>query len=107
VATSGLDGLIGDQLRTATAHGISTALFAVAAGIALTLLVALTLRPEPALTPVPALRQGRRCLPPQRISCRPGPDATLVRTALWFHVKHSAKPTGGPPVRGSGARIGT
>jgi MFS family permease len=82
VATSGLDGLIGDQLRTATAHGISTALFAVAAGIALTLLVALTLRPEPALAPVLAARQGRRCLPPRRISCRLGPDATRGRTTI-------------------------
>lgn len=64
VATSGLDGRTGNQLRTATAHGISATLFAVAAGIALTFLVSLTLRPEPALAPVAAPKQGRRCLSP-------------------------------------------
>ena len=64
VATSGLGGLTGDALRIATAHGTSTALFAVAAGIALTLLVALTLRPEPASAPVPPPSRRRRCLSP-------------------------------------------
>jgi Na+/melibiose symporter-like transporter len=61
VATSGLDSLTGDTLRTATAHGISTALLAIAAGIALTLLLAMTLRAEPIPEPVSAARQGRRC----------------------------------------------
>jgi hypothetical protein len=62
VATAGLDGLSGEQLRIATADGISTTLFAVAAGIALTFLVALRrcpAPPEPAPAPVPY--QTRRC----------------------------------------------
>ncbi|MQA09388.1 MAG: MFS transporter [Pseudonocardiaceae bacterium] len=62
VATAGLDDLSGEQLRVATAEGISTTLFVVAGGIALTLLVALTrcpTPPEPAPTPVPY--QTRRC----------------------------------------------
>jgi MFS family permease len=62
VATAGLDGLRGEQLRTATADGISTTLFAVAAGIVLTLLVALTrcpTPPEPQPAPLPC--QTRRC----------------------------------------------
>ncbi|MGH3487678.1 MAG: MFS transporter [Actinopolymorphaceae bacterium] len=60
VATSGLDGRTGAALRTATAEGISAALFAAAVGIALTLVVALTLRSDrPIRTPPP--RQGRRC----------------------------------------------
>jgi MFS family permease len=59
VATSGLDGLTGDALQTATARGISTALFAVAVGIALTFVVSLTLRPDTPTPPPP--RRGRRC----------------------------------------------
>ncbi|WP_327256426.1 MFS transporter [Streptomyces sp. NBC_01244] len=62
VATAGLDGLSGEQLRTATADGIRTALFVVAGGIGLTFLVALTrcpTRPEP--VPVPVPYQTRRC----------------------------------------------
>jgi MFS family permease len=62
IATAGLDGLRGEQLRTATADGISTTLFAVAAGIVLTLLVALTrcpTPPEPQPAPLPC--QTRRC----------------------------------------------
>ncbi|WP_407835989.1 MFS transporter [Streptomyces sp. DSM 116496] len=62
VATAGLDGLSGEQLRTATAGGIRTALFVVAGGIGLTFLVALTrcpTRPEPVRVPVPY--QPRRC----------------------------------------------
>jgi MFS family permease len=62
VATSGLYGLTGEALRTATAHGISTALFAIAAGIAVTLLLALTLHDERIPAPAPATRRGRRCL---------------------------------------------
>ena len=77
VATSGLDGLAGDELRIATAHGISAALFAVAAGIALTLLVALTLRTEPAFAPAPPPRQGRRCLSPSEFLI--APDVTRGR----------------------------
>lgn len=62
VANSGLDGLAGDELRIATADGISTALFAAAAGIAVTVLVALTLRPCPTTRePTSVARQGRRC----------------------------------------------
>ncbi|CAM5332264.1 hypothetical protein [Streptomyces avidinii] len=65
VQTAGLGGLTGEPLREATAQGIGDALFAVAAGIALTFLVAL-LRPggrpavQPAAAPIPPCR-GRRC----------------------------------------------
>ena len=64
VATAGLGDLTGEQLRDETAHGISTTLFVVAAGIALTFLVALSRREttaeaEPVPVPVPC--QGRRC----------------------------------------------
>ena len=62
VADSGLDGLAGDELRIATADGISVALFTVAAGIAVTIVVALTLRPCPtAREPTSVARRGRRC----------------------------------------------
>jgi MFS family permease len=67
VATSSLHGLTGEALRTATARGISTALFAIAAGIAVTLLLALTLHAGPVPEPAPATRRGRRCL----TSCTP------------------------------------
>jgi EmrB/QacA subfamily drug resistance transporter len=56
VATSGTDGLTGEALRIATADGLSTAVFVVAAGIAVTALVALNLRPTattPAAIPCP------------------------------------------------------
>ena len=62
VATAGLDGLSGERLRIATANGISTALYVVAGGIALTLLIAWPRCPapaEPRLSPVPY--QTRRC----------------------------------------------
>ncbi|WP_406222527.1 MFS transporter [Streptomyces decoyicus] len=66
VATAGLGDLTGEQLRDETAHGISTTLFVVAAGIALTFLVALSRREttaeaEPVPVPVPVPCQGRRC----------------------------------------------
>jgi MFS family permease len=62
VATSGLAGLAGDELRIATADGISTALFAAAAGIAATILVALTLRPrQTTREPASVAGRGRRC----------------------------------------------
>jgi hypothetical protein len=62
IANSGLDGLAGEQLRIATADGISTALFAVAGGIVVTILAALTLRTGPALPDqTPVAGQGRRC----------------------------------------------
>jgi len=49
LANAGTDGLAGEGLRTATAEGIRTAVFAVAGGIALTLLIALCVRtPRPA-----------------------------------------------------------
>ncbi|MFI8521534.1 MFS transporter [Streptomyces sp. NPDC085481] len=61
VATAGLDGLTGQQLREGTAQGISDALFVVAAGIALTFLVALfRLGEGPRAASLPP-RQGRRC----------------------------------------------
>jgi MFS family permease len=62
IATSGLGDLSGAQLRTATADGISTALFVVAAGIVVTLFVAVTrcpTPPEPRPAGVPY--QTRRC----------------------------------------------
>jgi MFS family permease len=62
IATAGLGDLSGAQLRTATADGISTALFVVAGGIVVTLFVALTrcpTPPEPRPAPVPY--QTRRC----------------------------------------------
>ncbi|MFF3687454.1 MFS transporter [Streptomyces sp. NPDC002187] len=62
VATAGLDGHSGEQLRIATADGISTTLFVVAGGIVLTFLVALSRCPtpsEPETAPVPY--QTRRC----------------------------------------------
>ncbi|WP_405876823.1 MFS transporter [Streptomyces sp. NBC_00005] len=62
VATAGLDGLSGEQLRIATADGIRTTFFVVAGGIALTFLVALSrcpTPPEPVPAPVPY--QTRRC----------------------------------------------
>ena len=62
IANSGLDGLAGEQLRIATADGISTALFAVAGGIVVTILAALTLRTGPVLPDqTPVAGQGRRC----------------------------------------------
>ncbi|MEU9145486.1 MFS transporter [Streptomyces sp. NPDC048349] len=62
VATAGLDGLTGERLRVATADGISTALFCVAGGIVLTLLVALRrCPPSRAPQPVPVPYQTRRC----------------------------------------------
>lgn len=45
VANAGTDGLVGEELRIATADGLSAAVLVVAAGIALTALVALNLRP--------------------------------------------------------------
>jgi MFS family permease len=56
VATSGTDGLTGEELRIATADGLSTAVLVVAAGIAAIALVALNLRPSSttrAFTPCP------------------------------------------------------
>ncbi|MFG2749070.1 MFS transporter [Streptomyces xanthophaeus] len=63
VATAGLGGLTGEQLREATAYGISTTFHVVAAGIALTFLVVLLRRTgEAAVEPAAALPcQGRRC----------------------------------------------
>jgi MFS family permease len=48
VANAGLDGQTADQLRAATAEGISHAAYAVACGIAVTLLLVLVLRSEAA-----------------------------------------------------------
>nr|WP_306943082.1 hypothetical protein [Streptomyces phaeochromogenes] len=62
MATHGLDGLSGEQLRVATADGIRTTLFVVAGGIALTLLVALRRCPTPGEPrPAPVPYQTRRC----------------------------------------------
>jgi MFS family permease len=47
VASSGTDGLAGEQLRIATADGIQSAVLVVAAGIALMAGIALTLRSRP------------------------------------------------------------
>ncbi|MGP3683652.1 MFS transporter [Streptomyces sp. IBSNAI002] len=62
IATAGLDGLTGEPLRTATADGISAALFFVAGGIALTFLFALRRCPTPSgPPPAPVPYQTRRC----------------------------------------------
>jgi EmrB/QacA subfamily drug resistance transporter len=47
VANSGTDGLAGEELRIATADGLSAAVLVVAVGIAATALVAMNLRPDP------------------------------------------------------------
>jgi EmrB/QacA subfamily drug resistance transporter len=47
VANAGTDGRVGDDLRAATADGLSTALLVVAAAIAVTAVTALNLRPRP------------------------------------------------------------
>jgi hypothetical protein len=44
IATSGTNGPTGEALRTATAHGLNTAVLVIAGGITLTALVALNLR---------------------------------------------------------------
>jgi MFS family permease len=49
VANSGSKGLVGEGLRIATAQGISTAVFVIAGGIVVTLLVGLKLRTAPEL----------------------------------------------------------
>lgn len=62
VANAGLDGLTGEQLRIATADGISTTLFIVAGGIALTFVFALSRCPTPREpVPAPVPYQTRRC----------------------------------------------
>ena len=53
VANSGNEGLAGEQLRVATADGLSAAVLVVAAGIALNLLVALGLGSGPRTLPEP------------------------------------------------------
>ena len=47
VANSGTEGLLGEELRVATAEGIRTTTFVIAVGIVVTLLVALNLRIAP------------------------------------------------------------
>jgi MFS family permease len=62
VATAGLDGLSGEQLRIATADGISSTLFVVAGGIVLTFLVAVSRCPTAReAEPAPVPYQTRRC----------------------------------------------
>jgi EmrB/QacA subfamily drug resistance transporter len=62
IATAGIDGLSGDRLHDATADGISSTLFWVAGGIAITLVIALLMRcpktHDPAHPQPPA---SRRC----------------------------------------------
>jgi hypothetical protein len=50
IANAGTDGLTGEPLRVAMAEGIATAVFVVAGGIAVTLLIALNLRPSERVT---------------------------------------------------------
>lgn len=62
VQTAGLDDLTGEPLRAATADGISTTMFVVAAGILAMLAVALTRCPTPpAREPASVPSQWRRC----------------------------------------------
>lgn len=61
IATAGTDGLTGEALRTATADGLSTAVYVIAGVIAATALVARTLRPERGIrleTPCPRQLTG-------------------------------------------------
>jgi EmrB/QacA subfamily drug resistance transporter len=69
VANSGNDGLAGEQLRVATADGLSAAVLVAAAGIALNLLVALGLGSGPRTLPEPQC--PRRLVAPA--PPRPGP----------------------------------
>jgi hypothetical protein len=46
-ANAGTEGLVGEGLRAATADGIRTAMFAIAGGIVVTLLLAIGLRAAP------------------------------------------------------------
>ena len=64
VANSGSEGLVDEGLRIATAQGISTAAFAIAGGIVLTLLAALNLRTGPDASPVARTASERTALPP-------------------------------------------
>jgi EmrB/QacA subfamily drug resistance transporter len=59
VANSGNEGLVDERLRIATAQGITTAAFAIAGGIVLTLLVALNLRTVPDAARVPRTASER------------------------------------------------
>ena len=64
IATSDTDGLAGESLRTATTHGLQTAVYVVAGGIAAIALIALNLKPStaaPAATPCP-----RSFIPPRQ-----------------------------------------
>jgi MFS family permease len=62
IATAGTDGLSGERLRNATADGISTTLFCVAGGIAVTLVIALVMRcPISRSTAHPEPYASRRC----------------------------------------------
>ncbi|MGH3649970.1 MAG: MFS transporter, partial [Acidimicrobiia bacterium] len=65
LANSGTEGLVGEGLRVATAEGIRTAMFAIAGGILVTLLLALNLRTAPAITRSrinPGNRDRPRCI---------------------------------------------
>jgi MFS family permease len=88
VATSGIDGLTGEQLRIATAQGISTTLFVVAGGIVLTFLFALSrcpAQPKPAAAPVPTrpVAAGSVQDLPDEESARSDPDSRLLRKVPW------------------------
>jgi MFS family permease len=62
IASAGTDGLSGDRLRNATAHGISTTLFWVAGGIMATLVIALVMRCPTSRSPAhTAPLASRRC----------------------------------------------
>jgi MFS family permease len=62
VATAGTDGLSGERLRNAIADGISTALFWVAGGIMLTLVIVLAMRcPTSRGSACPVPPASRRC----------------------------------------------
>lgn len=58
VANAGTDGLVGEGLRVATAEGISLAVFVIAGGIVMTLLIALKLRTATATGTAAATQPG-------------------------------------------------
>ncbi|SNR25750.1 MFS transporter [Actinomadura mexicana] len=75
VANAGTDGLVGEELRVATAEGIRTAVLVIAGGIVATLLIALNLR-------TPATHVRRTEAGPQTpVVTAPDPSLARVTTA--------------------------
>src|SRR5262249_27669863 len=88
LANAGTDGLAGEGLRTATAEGIQTAVFAVAGGIAVTLLIALCVRTS---RPAPAARQ--------RLTGRAGRSGDCTPQRSAHRISPSPAPSPAPATR--------